>query len=106
MPKDSEVELPQGYFQIDPLNDPSKKTKQITKCEHTSRKHYAKGMCSTCYHKLGRTKKAWKCRHLDRLHYAKGCCHECYVNFHSKRGKARMAKRLALAAKQQAECEF
>ena len=33
-----------------------RKTKIVTKCEHTSRKHYAKGMCSTCYHKSGRTK--------------------------------------------------
>ena len=69
-----------------------RKTKIVTKWEHTSRKHYAKGMCSTCYHKGGRTKKAWNCEHKDELHYAKGCCQECYLIFHSKRGKNKLKK--------------
>jgi len=79
------------------------KTKMVTKCEHTSRKHYAKGMCSTCYHKTGRTKTAWNCEHKNELHYAKGCCQECYLIFHSKRGKNKLKKLLRERRKQNAQ---
>ena len=95
-------------------NDSSchRKTKIIVNCEHTDRKHYAKGMCSTCYHKNGRTKTAWNCEHKTELHYAKGCCQECYLIFHSKRGKnklrklmAQKRKNLQLEKKQKEEAE-
>jgi len=78
--------LPPGYVQVKNEKTCSRKTKVVTNCEHTDRKHYAKGLCSTCYHKNGRTKKAWNCEHKNKLHYAKGCCQECYITFHSKRG--------------------
>ncbi|CAI2374693.1 unnamed protein product [Moneuplotes crassus] len=80
-----------------------KKLKEITNCGHTMRKHYAKGMCSTCYHKRGRTKKAWNCEHTDELHYAKGCCQECYLIFHSKRGKNKLKKILNEKKRKQKE---
>jgi hypothetical protein len=86
--------IPLGYVQIQKQSSINRKTKVITKCNHVDRKHYAKGLCSTCYHRSGRTKTAWKCQHTDQLHYAKGCCQECYLTFHSKRGKNRMKKLL------------
>jgi hypothetical protein len=67
-----------GYIQIDSNNVSSRRTKYVTNCEHVDRKHYAKGLCSSCYHKEGRTKLAWNCPHNDRVLYAKGCCQECY----------------------------
>lgn len=84
--------IPPGYIQIQTEKSNSRKTKMVTNCEHTDRKHYAKGLCSSCYHKGGRTKKSWNCDHKDRVHYAKGCCHECYITFHSKRGKKKLRK--------------
>lgn len=92
LPKGSSAAIPPGYIQIQTEKPANRKTKVVTKCEHTDRKHYAKGLCSSCYHKGGRTKKSWNCEHKDRLHYAKGCCHECYVTFHSKRGKKKLRK--------------
>lgn len=94
--------IQRGYYKLNHFDCFSKnsdssidqKTKVITKCEHKSRKHYAKGMCSTCYHKLGRTKTAWNCDHRNELHYAKGCCQDCYLIFHSKRGKNKLKKLL------------
>lgn len=84
--------LPAGYIQVQKEKESSRKTKVVTKCEHTDRKHYAKGLCSTCYHKGGRTKNAWNCEHRNKLHYAKGCCQECYITFHSKRGQNKLRK--------------
>ena len=66
-----------GYIQLD-NKESSRKSKYVTNCEHVDRKHYAKGLCSSCYHKGGRTKLAWNCPHSDRVLYAKGCCQECY----------------------------
>lgn len=94
--------IQRGYYKLNHFDCFSKnsdssidqKTKVVTKCEHKSRKHYAKGMCSTCYHKLGRTKTAWNCEHKNELHYAKGCCQDCYLIFHSKRGKNKLKKLL------------
>lgn len=86
--------LPPGYIQVQKDSSCNRKTKVITNCKHTNRKHYAKGLCSTCYHKTGRTKLAWNCKHTDELHYAKGCCQECYLTFHSKRGKSKLRKML------------
>lgn len=53
--------------------------KEITACPHTSRRNYAKSMCSSCYHKYGREKLAWMCYHKTRPHYAKGRCQYCYL---------------------------
>ena len=37
-------------------------------------------MCNYCYHNFGRTKMATKCPHTDRFVYAKGMCQPCYTN--------------------------
>jgi len=93
IPEGSNVIIPQGYIQVQTeTKSCSRKTKVVTECEHKDRKHYAKGLCSSCYHKGGRTKKAWNCEHKDRIHYAKGCCQDCYISFHSKRGKKKLRK--------------
>jgi hypothetical protein len=88
----SKTVLPPGYIQVQKSNDCNRRTKVVTECEHVNRKHYAKGLCSTCYHRGGRTKLAWRCEHKDKLHYAKGCCQECYLLFHSKRGKNKLKR--------------
>uniref|UniRef100_A0A7S3JAI6 Uncharacterized protein n=1 Tax=Euplotes harpa TaxID=151035 RepID=A0A7S3JAI6_9SPIT len=92
--------IPPGYIRVDCQKETARPTKLVTNCEHVDRKHYAKGLCSTCYHKGGRTKLAWNCEHPDRLHYAKGCCNDCYIQFHSNRGKGKKAQ-AAKAAKRQ-----
>ena len=51
---------------------------RLTKCPHKGAKHYAKNMCSSCYHSKGRSKRAWKCEHTDQAHYALGVCQVCY----------------------------
>ena len=56
-----------------------KLTRNIWACSHVNRKHYAKGMCMTCYHRAGRTKKAWTCPHTHKVHYALGLCQNCYL---------------------------
>jgi hypothetical protein len=55
-----------------------RKSKTITDCPHTDRKHYARNMCENCYHTLGRKKKPWECSHTNKYHYAHGLCHNCY----------------------------
>ena len=59
-----------------------KKKKRITKicteCPHKFAVHYAKGMCSNCYHSRGRSKKPWNCPHVNKTHYALGLCQNCY----------------------------
>ena len=50
----------------------------ISKCPHTDRPYYSKGMCVNCYGVYGRTKQATQCPHPDRLMYAKGKCLSCY----------------------------
>jgi hypothetical protein len=84
--------MPSRYVQAPKEKDSLRKTKVVTSCEHVDRKHYAKGLCSTCYHKNGRTKTAWNCMHTNMIHYAKGCCQECYITFHSKRGQNKKRK--------------
>ena len=60
----------------------TKKTKRTTKlctaCPHKDAVHYAKNMCSKCYHSKGRDKKSWNCSHTNKSHYALGLCHTCY----------------------------
>jgi len=60
--------------------DEQKRTKDVFNCPHSDRKHYAKNMCSNCYHKQGRAKRAWQCSHGKKAHYAKGLCQNCYLN--------------------------
>ena len=60
----------------------TQKTKRNQKycnaCPHHNAPHYAKGMCSNCYHSRGRKKKPWRCPHLNKFHYAHGLCQNCY----------------------------
>jgi hypothetical protein len=58
--------------------------KKNTKCPHVDSRHYAKNMCSNCYHSRGRIKKSWRCSHTDRPHYALGVCQNCYQSRYSK----------------------
>ena len=53
-------------------------TKMCTDCPHKFAVHYAKGMCSNCYHSRGRSKKPWNCPHVNKTHYALGLCQNCY----------------------------
>jgi hypothetical protein len=59
-------------------NKKRRSTFRLTKCPHKGAKHYAKNMCSSCYHSKGRSKRAWKCEHIDQAHYALGVCQVCY----------------------------
>lgn len=93
--------VPSGYIKIDSDNNLQRKSKVITNCEHTDRKHYAKGLCSTCYHKGGRTKLAWGCPHKDKVHYAKGYCQECYIVY--KRFRKQRAKLMNTQGSRQSE---
>ena len=61
--------------------------KTVTACPHVDSKHYAKNLCSNCYHRKGRDKKAWACKHVDRIHYAHGLCHNCYQTSHIEKVK-------------------
>ena len=63
---------------------PKKKSKEVTACPHSARKHYAKNMCNNCYHRLGRDKTAWACEHTERKHYAKGKCQFCYLKHYNR----------------------
>ena len=65
-----------------------KRLMQNTNCPHFERKHYAKNMCSACYHKTARPSRAWKCPHSTLPLYAKGRCHDCYVAFYYRKRPA------------------
>ena len=100
----SKLNPPKGYWPVslvlpDPLSETietqeklpnifpqevKKKSKTVTACPHSARKHYAKNMCNNCYHRLGRDKTAWNCEHKDRKHYAKGKCQFCYLKHYNK----------------------
>lgn len=54
------------------------KTKTNTRCPHTLRKYYAKGMCNLCYLSFGRQKMASNCPHPERMNYALQMCLQCY----------------------------
>ena len=56
-----------------------RKRREIFKCPHTDRKHYAKNMCHNCYHRKGKTKMAYACGHVDKSHYSNGMCQNCYL---------------------------
>mmetsp|Transcript_26819 Transcript_26819/g.48332 ORF Transcript_26819/g.48332 Transcript_26819/m.48332 type:complete len:112 (+) Transcript_26819:453-788(+) len=57
---------------------------KVSACPHKYRKHYAKHMCSQCYHKRGRDKLAWLCEHTERMAYCKGRCESCYLHYYYK----------------------
>lgn len=65
-------------------DETKKKSKTVTACPHSARKHYAKNMCNNCYHRLGRDKTAWNCEHHDKKHYAKGMCQFCYLKQYNR----------------------
>ena len=67
------------------IYSPPKRLMQNTNCPHSDRKHYAKNMCSSCYHKTARPSRAWKCGHSSLPLYAKGRCHDCYVTFYYRK---------------------
>jgi hypothetical protein len=56
-----------------------RKRREIFKCPHTDKKHYAKNMCHNCYHRKGKTKVAYACGHTERSHYSSGMCQNCYL---------------------------
>ena len=61
------------------LNKKKKRNSKLcTNCPHKFSPHYAKGMCSNCYHSKGRSKKPWNCSHINKTHYALGLCQNCY----------------------------
>lgn len=65
-----------------------KATRVVDSCPHTSLPHYAKGMCSNCYHTRGRSKAPWRCPHTEKFHYALGLCQNCYqFKYNKKNGK-------------------
>lgn len=64
------------------IKAPIKIPKLITNWEHVSRKHYAKGMWSICYHRQGRTKLATKWPHTDQPNYAKGWWQTWYLSIY------------------------
>ena len=70
------------------LKNTEKGKKRKNNCGHIERKHYAKGMCSICYHKAGRTKPAWKCKHTDKPNYARGCWQSCYLSLYYKNNRS------------------
>ena len=62
--------------------------KLCTECPHINEPHYAKGMCSNCYHSKGRSKKPWNCSHTNKTHYALGLCQNCYqMNYIKKQSE-------------------
>ncbi|CAG9316318.1 unnamed protein product [Blepharisma stoltei] len=72
-----------------------RKTQKITACQHQDKKHYARGMCNSCYHRYGRETYAWLCEHTKRKLYAKGMCEPCYNKQHAETGtKIRISKTL------------
>ena len=63
-------------------------TKLCTACPHKFAVHYAKNMCSNCYHAKGRSKRPWKCPHVSKAHYALGLCQNCYqMNYIKKQSE-------------------
>ena len=56
-----------------------RKRREIFKCPHTDKKHYAKNMCHNCYHRKGKTKMAHACGHPHKSHYSNGMCQNCYL---------------------------
>ena len=51
-----------------------RKRRQIYRCPHTDKPHYAKNMCHNCYHRMGKSKLAYACGHPNKAHYSSGMC--------------------------------
>jgi len=68
-----------SYAMMELLTQKTKRNqKYCNACPHHNAPHYAKGMCSNCYHSRGRKKKPWNCPHTNKFHYAHGLCQNCY----------------------------
>ena len=68
-----------SYTMMELLTQKTKRNqKYCNACPHHNAPHYAKGMCSNCYHSRGRKKKPWNCPHTNKFHYALGLCQNCY----------------------------
>ena len=80
------------------LNKKKKRNgKLCTNCPHKFSPHYAKGMCSNCYHSKGRIKKPWNCPHVNKAHYALGLCQNCYqIEYIKKQSEIHGKKFLAV----------
>lgn len=65
-------------FEEEKLLQRKRESKKILNCPHENAKHYAKGMCSNCYHSKGRKGHPWNCKHRTRALYAHGLCQNCY----------------------------
>ena len=58
-------------------------------CGHSEKRHYTKGICSSCYHNPSKIVNSWlnyhgckTYRHMtDRTHRAKCMCSNCYTQF-------------------------
>jgi len=59
------------------IKNQAAKVKRLNTCQHVHREHYARGLCASCYHRVGRDKKPWNCNHENL--YALGLCHKCYL---------------------------
>ena len=79
---------------VSTYKNPRATKRKVNTCGHPEKKHYAKGMCSICYHKAGRTKLAWNCKHKDKRNYAKGCCQTCYLSLYYNEKKERPSEKL------------
>ena len=79
-------------------------TKMCTACPHKYAMHYAKNMCSNCYHAKGRSKKPWNCPHVNKSHYALGLCQNCYQMNYIKKQSETDVDSLSKGGKE-AECK-
>ena len=67
-------------------------------CQHPYKKHYANGLCSSCYHSPSKNIQKWinwcrnstkntrkvrkvECEHVERPHRARGLCAVCYTDW-------------------------
>jgi hypothetical protein len=75
-----------SYTMMELLTQKTKRNqKYCNACPHHNAPHYAKGMCSNCYHSRGRKKKPWNCPHTNKFHYALGLCQNCYQMSYMKK---------------------
>ena len=81
-------------------------TKMCTACPHKYAMHYAKNMCSNCYHAKGRSKKPWNCPHVNKSHYALGLCQNCYqMNYIKKQSESDIEALSKGSKKTEGECK-
>ena len=81
-------------------------TKMCTACPHKYAMHYAKNMCSNCYHAKGRSKKPWNCPHVNKSHYALGLCQNCYqMNYIKKQSEIDIESLSKGSKKKEGECK-